>query len=120
MIFCVGGVHEAVPHDGVPVFHVGAAERAGNTFLMTQAETPRTFSDARATALVHSLECKGAAMVPLCSLKAGLFGWRAADQQELMWRVHEPQLLQCNKAIITKKPRQYNYFVLRSVKYLII
>lgn len=56
-------------------------------------------SDTRATALVHSLECEGAAMVPLCSLKAGLFGWRAADQQELMWRVHEPQLLQCNKAI---------------------
>lgn len=40
-----------------------------------------------------SLEGEGAAVELLGSAEAGLLGWRAAEQQELMRGVHELQLL---------------------------
>lgn len=43
--------------------------------------------------LRYSLESKGAAIQFPGYLKTSLFGWGAADQQELVRRVHELQLL---------------------------
>lgn len=42
---------------------------------------------------MDSLEGKGAAVKLLGSAKAGLLGWRTAEQQELVGGVHEFQLL---------------------------
>ena len=47
--------------------------------------------------MCNSLEGKRAAKVILGSSEVGLFGRRAAEQQELMWRVHELQLLLARK-----------------------
>lgn len=47
----------------------------------------------------YLLKSKGAAMKFPCSLKTSLFERRAADQQELMRRVHELKLLLCTKGL---------------------
>lgn len=41
----------------------------------------------------HSLKCEGASEELLGSSEVGLFGWWAAEEEELMGSVHELQLL---------------------------
>lgn len=69
---------------------------------MKQGSYPVYSVDMKIFTLMHrfrfySLESKGAAIKFLGSLKTSLFGWRAADQQELMGCVHELKLLLCTK-----------------------
>lgn len=48
----------------------------------------------------YSLKCEGAPKELLGSSEVGLFGWWTAEKEELVWSVHELQLLPCKGIII--------------------
>ena len=50
---------------------------------------------ARPPSKLYSLKCEGAPEELLGGSEVGLFGWWAAEEEELVWRVHELQLLPC-------------------------
>lgn len=70
----------------MPVFNVGTAEKGKGTH-----EAGTALGEGQVES--DSLEGKSAAVTFPGGLKTGLFERRAADEQELVGRVHELQLL---------------------------
>lgn len=74
----------------MPVFHVGATIKGKEGDF--KGISGNSVGDGRMKS--NLLEGKSAAVTFPCRLETGLFGWRVADEQELVGCVHELQLLE--------------------------